>query len=109
MTFFSLGCPYFLLCVTSAGCGEWRGLTVSVEDCHSKGRGFASPSRHQFFREEDGPKKKSREKSSRIVSTSRIVNERERADVCIRWTSCEVDSEGGMRVRSGYEKWFGSN
>ena len=25
--------------------GEWRGLTVSVEDCHSKGRGFESPPR----------------------------------------------------------------
>ena len=39
--------------------GEWRGLTVSVEDCHSKGRGFASTSRRHFF--ENVPKK-SREK-----------------------------------------------
>ena len=29
--------------------GEWHGLTVSVEDCHSKGRGFKSPRLHFFF------------------------------------------------------------
>ena len=29
--------------------GEWRGLTVSVEDCHSKGRRFASPSCRHFL------------------------------------------------------------
>ena len=29
--------------------GEWRGLTVSVEDCHSKGRRFEPPSIFFFF------------------------------------------------------------
>ena len=30
--------------------GEWRGLVVSTEDCHSKGRGFESPPRHSLLK-----------------------------------------------------------
>ena len=36
------------------------------------------------------------------------MNERERDDVDIRSTGCKDDSEGGMRIRNGYEKGFGS-
>ena len=80
------------------------GLFVCTRRQGSRVRLPVSPS---FLRE--CPEEKSREKSSRIVSTSRIVNERERDDVDIRSTGCKDDSEGGMRIRSGYEKWFGSS
>ena len=54
-----------------------------------------------FFRE--CPEEKPREK------LSRIVNERERDDVDIRSTGCKDDSKGGMHIRDGYEKGFGSS
>ena len=34
------------------------------------------------------------------------MKERERDDVDIRSTGCKDDSEGGMRIRNGYEKGF---
>ena len=36
--------------VNNDSVGEWRGLTVSVEDCYSKGRGFESACRLFFDR-----------------------------------------------------------
>ena len=80
-----------------------KNVRLRLRTFFRKGRGFASPSRHHFCG--NGPKKKPREKSSRIDS-SRIVNERERADVGIRLTGCKVDSEGGMQIGNGYEKGF---
>ena len=67
----------------------------------SKVRIPVSPS--SFLRE--CPEEKAARNETR---SSRIVNERERDDVDIRLTGCKDDSEGGMRIRSGYEKWFGS-
>ena len=65
----------------------------------SEGSGVCIPVSPSFLRERN-PEEKSREKSSRIVK------ERERDDVDIRSTGCKDDSEGGMRIRSGYEKGF---
>ena len=36
--------------------GDWRGLAVSIEDCHSKGRGLQPRRRHFFFWEHTSSK-----------------------------------------------------
>ena len=75
------------------------GLFVCTRRQGSAVRIPVSPS---FLRE--WPEEKSREKSSRIVSTSRIVDERERDDVDIRSAGGKVAREAGVSgtaTRSG--------
>ena len=77
------------------------GLFVKISLLQRQGSKVRIPVSPSFLRE--CPEEKPREKSSRIV------NERERDDVDIRSTGCkDDDSEGGMRIRNGYEKCFGS-
>ena len=51
--------------------GEWHGLVVSTEACHSKGRGFESPSqlyllKNVSFEEKKMKKKKKKKKISNM-------------------------------------------
>ena len=80
-----------------------RGLMDKSVDLSTRCQGsrVRLPVSPSFLRE--CPEEKSREKSSRIV------NERERDDVDIRSTGGKDDGEEGMRIRNGYENWFGSS
>ena len=77
--------------------GEWRGLMVSVEDCHSKGQRFKSQS-FLFFRSPIAMLYVAKSfwmKTPCEKRTWKRGSQRERGRT-------------GRRIRNGYKKWFTS-
>ena len=97
--------------LTSPYKGEWRGLTASVEDFHSKGRGFESPRRLSLLKNVScrgneecivrGRRRGRRRRRSQTCKT------RSRIETCKTRRSREMAKaiESGMATR----KAFGSN